>query len=118
MALKDKWVDKVDGVDIASAEDINQVASAVIELENQVESGGGNGKDGFSPIVSVVKIDGGNRVVITDAKGDNTFDVMDGVDGKDGKDGYTPVKGVDYWTDEDVEDIKAYVDEAILGGVW
>lgn len=37
MALKDKWVDKVNEVDIASAEDINQVASAVIELENKVE---------------------------------------------------------------------------------
>ena len=40
MALKDKWVDKVNGVDIASADDINQVAGAVIELENKVESGG------------------------------------------------------------------------------
>jgi hypothetical protein len=31
---------------------------------------------------------------------------------------YTPVKGVDYWTDEDKAEIKAYVDEAILGGEW
>lgn len=37
MALKDKWVDKVDGVDIASAEDINQVAQAVIELERKTD---------------------------------------------------------------------------------
>ena len=29
-----------------------------------------------------------------------------------------PVKGVDYWTDEDKAEIKAYVDEAILGGAW
>lgn len=29
-----------------------------------------------------------------------------------------PVKGVDYWTDEDKAEIKAYVDEAILGGEW
>lgn len=35
--LKDKWVDKVDGVDINSANDINQVAQAVIELENAVD---------------------------------------------------------------------------------
>ena len=45
MALKDKWVDRIDGVDIASANDINQVAQAVIELE---ETGGGNGADGKS----------------------------------------------------------------------
>lgn len=32
--------------------------------------------------------------------------------------GYTPVRGVDYWTEEDIASIKAYVDEAILGGAW
>lgn len=37
---------------------------------------------------------------------------------KDGENGYTPVKGVDYWTDEDIAEIKSYVDEAILGGSW
>lgn len=35
MALKDTWVDKVDDVDIIRAEDINQVARAVIELESK-----------------------------------------------------------------------------------
>lgn len=30
----------------------------------------------------------------------------------------TPVRGEDYWTDEDIAEIKAYVDEAILGGAW
>ena len=32
--------------------------------------------------------------------------------------GYTPVKGVDYWTEEDIAEIKSYVDDAILGGEW
>ncbi len=36
----------------------------------------------------------------------------------DGKDGYTPQRESDYWTDEDKAEIKAYVDEAILGGAW
>jgi hypothetical protein len=31
-------------------------------------------------------------------------------DGKDG-DGYVPIKGVDYWTDEDIAEIHEYVDE-------
>lgn len=30
----------------------------------------------------------------------------------------TPVRGTDYWTDADKAEIKSYVDEAILGGVW
>lgn len=35
-----------------------------------------------------------------------------------GADGRTPVKGTDYWTESDKAEIKAYVDEAILGGAW
>ena len=35
-----------------------------------------------------------------------------------GKDGYTPKKGTDYWTDDDIDEIKSYVDDAILGGAW
>lgn len=35
-----------------------------------------------------------------------------------GTDGYTPVRGTDYWTDADKAEIKAYVDDAILGGAW
>lgn len=35
MALKDTWVDKRNGVDINSADDINQVARAVIDLEEK-----------------------------------------------------------------------------------
>ena len=36
----------------------------------------------------------------------------------DGEDGYSPVRGTDYWTDDDIAEIKSYVDEAILGGAW
>ena len=39
-------------------------------------------------------------------------------DGKNGADGKTPVRGTDYWTAADKAEIKAYVDEAILGGAW
>ena len=30
----------------------------------------------------------------------------------------TPKRGEDYWTDEDIAEIKSYVDESILGGAW
>lgn len=32
--------------------------------------------------------------------------------------GKTPVRGTDYWTAADKAEIKAYVDDAILGGAW
>ena len=33
-------------------------------------------------------------------------------------DGYSPVRGVDYWTPEDIAHVKGYVESAILGGAW
>lgn len=33
-------------------------------------------------------------------------------------DGYSPVRGQDYWTEADKNEIKGYVDAAILGGAW
>ena len=87
------------------------------------------GSDGVSPIITVTAISGGHRITITDVNGTQTFDVMDGEDGSggsgesggtgaDGKDGYSPIRGIDYWTEEDIATIKAYVDEAILNGSW
>lgn len=29
-----------------------------------------------------------------------------------------PVRGIDYWTEADKDEIKSYVDEVILGGAW
>lgn len=40
------------------------------------------------------------------------------VRGPKGDPGRTPVRGVDYWTDEDIATIKGYVEDAILGGEW
>ena len=110
--------------------------------------GGENGKDGVSPTITTDKITGGHRLTITDVNGSRYVDIMDGVDGAAGADGaqgpegpqgpqgetgpegpqgpqgetgpagYNPVRGTDYWTDADKAEIKAYVDEAILGGEW
>lgn len=46
------------------------------------------------------------------------FSAKNGKDGEKGQDGYTPQKTIDYWTEEDIAQIKSYVDEAILGGAW
>ena len=35
-----------------------------------------------------------------------------------GQDGITPIKGIHYWTDADIDMIQSYVNEAILGGEW
>lgn len=49
----------------------------------------------------------------TGPKGDKGETGKDGSNGKDGADGYTPVKGVDYWTEEDQEAIAQQVIAAL-----
>lgn len=48
---------------------------------------GKDGKDGVSPTISVQNISGGHTLVITDASGTKTIDVMDGRDGATGAPG-------------------------------
>ena len=33
--------------------------------------------------------------------------------GENGQDGYTPVRGTDYWTEEDKNEIKQYIDKQL-----
>lgn len=44
--------------------------------------------------------------------------LFDGPQGEEGPAGYSPVRGIDYWTEGDQDAIKSYVDDAILGGSW
>ena len=44
--------------------------------------------------------------------------VSKNIQGLKGDMGPKPKKGVDYWTEADKQEIKAYVEEAILGGAW
>lgn len=67
--------------------------------------------------------DGGSNVITATLSDGTTsaFTIRNGnkgTDGKNGKDGYSPVRGTDYWTAEDIATIKAYVDDAILNGAW
>ena len=55
--------------------------------------------------------------------GDGAYTLNMGIpQGKNGNDGHTPVRGVDYWTESDKNEIlsetKNYVDDAILNGKW
>ena len=40
-----------------------------------------------------------------------------GADGNPGADGYTPVRGTDYWTAQDVAEIQTYIDNQIGGAL-
>ena len=69
---------------------------------------GKDGADGVSPTVTVEAIDGGYRITFTDTDGPQAVELLhgkDGAPGAPGADGYTPQKGVDYFTPEEVQDI-------------
>lgn len=79
---------------------------------------GRNGIDGYTPVKGIDYRDGiDGKDGINGVNGRDGVDGKNGIDGKDGKDGTngkdgingidgkTPVKGVDYWTDADKQDI-------------
>lgn len=65
------------------------------------------GKDGTSPTVTITEVDGGHEITIEDINGVKTFTVLDGVNG------YTPVKGVDYFTEEDISEVASRAAELV-----
>ncbi len=101
----------------------NDLVSAINELANGEDIGGSgtDGQDGvgIESISFKEMVSSGNVYTVSLTDG-STYEIIapKGVDGKNGADGYTPVRGTDYWTSDDVAQIKAYVDDAILGGAW
>nr|DAQ70905.1 MAG TPA: hypothetical protein [Caudoviricetes sp.] len=63
-----------------------QAADSLKELKNGIASGEFKGEPGTSPTVAVQDIAGGHRIVITDATGTSSVDVLNGKDGAPGKD--------------------------------
>ena len=72
------------------------------------------GADGVSPTVSTSKSGKVTTITFVDATGTKTATISDGADGEKGDtgdtgpagaDGYTPVRGTDYWTAADQEQI-------------
>ena len=75
-----------------------------------------NGFDGTEQewLASLCGADGQNGADGQD--GEDGIDGRDGADGADGADGYTPVKGVDYFTDADIAEITSAVLDALPDG--
>lgn len=66
-----------------------EAADSLQELKDGIASGNFKGEPGTSPTVTVQDIAGGHRIVITDATGTSSVDVMDGKQGDPGKPGDT-----------------------------
>lgn len=92
------------------------------ERIERLESIGGGGEDGFSPIVTVTQTDTGATISIQDKGGTTTATIANGKDGKDGSDAtvtsenieealdYTPAKQTDVdKLSEEIADLKTTI---------
>lgn len=61
--------------------------------------------------------DGTESETIQTIKGDKGDKGNPGEKGEKGDPGYTPVKGTDYWTSEDISEIQSYIDTQIGGAL-
>lgn len=114
----------------------------ISEIEVEIKESGPQGPPGLSAYEVYLKNGGtlSETEWLESLKGETGGPGADGKDGKDGqngadgKDGYTPVKGVDYFTEEDILSLeiptktsqlendsdfitKEYVDEAISAAI-
>ena len=98
------WLDESGGAAILPVESINGADGIGIQSVEQTST---STEDGGANIITVTKTDGTS----------STFTVKNGSKGSTGKtgaagkDGYTPVRGTDYWTADDIATIQSYIDE-------
>lgn len=126
---------------LTNSQQINsELQNTVIEINTKLENGDFNGKDGdpgtpgtpgekgddgFSPVVTLTEETDGVLLSIQDKTHTDSYKIKNGTDGKPGTNGdpgYTPVRGTDYWTENDKTEIYNecvnYLDTQILGGSY
>ena len=81
------------------------------ELQRKVDEGYFDGEDGFSPIAKVIQKSNGATIEIEDKNGKTTADVLNG------QDGYSPIRGIDYWTEEDKQQVEEEATQQIEGKI-
>lgn len=78
------------------------------ELQRKVDEGYFDGEDGFSPIANVIQLSNGAKIEIEDKTGRTSASVFNG---------YSPQRGVDYWTQEDKEEVIEEATQQIEGKI-
>lgn len=104
-----------------ASQSAQKAAGSLQELKNGIASGNFKGEPGVSPTVTVQDITGGHRIVITDATGTSSVDVLNGKDGAPGKDATVDAtlsqsgKAADAKVTGDELATKAVIDDTTVG---
>ena len=90
-----------------------QTVPAIKGTDGKPGTQGKPGVDGFSPIAKVETITNGATITITDKNGTSKATILNEDKGDPGTNGTTPVKGVDYYTEADKQEMVQLVLAAI-----
>ena len=101
------WLDESGGAAILPVESINGADGIGIQSVEQTAT---STEDGGANIITVTKTDGTSST-FTVRNGSKGSTGATGATGAAGEDGYTPVRGTDYWTADDIATIQSYIDE-------
>ena len=101
------WLDESGGAAILPVESINGADGIGIQSVEQTAT---STEDGGANIITVTKTDGTSSM-FTVRNGSKGSTGATGATGAAGEDGYTPVRGTDYWTPNDIAAIQSYIDE-------
>ena len=101
------WLDESGGAAILPVESINGADGIGIQSVEQTST---STEDGGANIITVTKTDGTSST-FTVKNGSKGSTGKTGATGAAGEDGYTPVRGTDYWTAEDIAAIQNYINE-------
>ena len=104
------WLDESGGAAILPVESINGADGIGIRSVEQTVT---STVDGGINVITVTKTDGTSSTftVRNGSKGSTGATGKTGATGAAGEDGYTPVRGTDYWTVDDIATIQSYIDE-------
>ena len=111
-------VDSSEGDYATKEELVNYYTKSEVDALIPTVSDGEDGIDGITPHIDettkhwfIGETDTGVLAEgINGVDGKDGTNGVDGTNGQDGADGYTPVRGTDYWTEQDIQTIKDYID--------
>lgn len=109
------------GLASASVDDVNKSITFTLAADGSQHtihfSQPSDGQDGISVTGVSDKGNGVFTLLFSDGSESDPIQCIKGEKGDPGNPGYTPVKGTDYWTSEDISEIQSYIDTQIGGAL-
>lgn len=104
-------------VESLTEEDVQRIVSEYVAAHKEELKGDKGDKGEQGPVGPVGPAGPQGETGLTGPQGPKGDTGEQGLQGDKGNDGYTPVKGTDYWTAQDIAEIQSYIDNQIGGAL-